>query len=113
MHTLEITEKIKAILHFQLKPAQAKINVMVSGLSELRLQHSETWNETKPPPQLMPLLTEEADSSICSHRMVCPGQNWDMLTTLVPRTWELGLLLPDSTFLSKYALVFNNLSRSM
>lgn len=43
-----------------MRPAQAKTNVMISGLSELRLQHLETWNETKPPPQLMPLLTEEA-----------------------------------------------------
>lgn len=37
-HTLEISEKIQATLPFQLKPAQSKTNVVISGSSELRLQ---------------------------------------------------------------------------
>lgn len=49
---------MKVTLCFQLKPAQANMKGMISGLHELRLQHSENWSETfKSPPQLMSLLT--------------------------------------------------------
>lgn len=70
-HTLEISEKIQAPLQFQLKAAQAKTNVMISGLSELRVQQWELeWDQ---PPAMTPLLTEAAPS-ICSHRKLHPGQ---------------------------------------
>lgn len=92
-HTLEISERIQATLPFQLKPAQSKTNVMISGLSELRLQQ---WDLEWDQPTTNDAFVDRSSRPI--HLLSQKGlfwSNWGMLTTPIPRAWELKLLLPD------------------
>lgn len=97
-HTLEISEKIQATLPFQLKPAQSKTNVVISGSSELRLQQ---WDLEWDQPTTNDAFVDRSSRPI--HLLPQEGlfwSNWGTLTTPIPRAWELKLLLPDSTFVS-------------
>lgn len=110
-HTLEISEKIQATVQFQLKAAQAKTNVMISGLNELRLQQ---WDLERDQPTSSDASVDRSSRPIHLLPQETPfWSDWGTLAPAAPRARSFHwCYLTLHLWVSKYRLVCHSLCGS-